>query len=123
MSHIIFLLFCVPFLLLLPFIFFRWVGFFLVSADWTTESDERCAQVGFDGVLRKPIILSALDDFLSSIVNSDEFSLSPPSSPLPQKQEQQQGGGGGGTTPDPPGWQIIGCRPVSTGEAACTGGS
>jgi len=37
------------------------------SADWTPESEQKCLASGFDGVLRKPIIFSALCDFLTSV--------------------------------------------------------
>jgi CheY-like chemotaxis protein len=46
------------------------VLYFFPTADWTSGSEERCVESGFDGVLRKPIILSALDEFLFSIVNA-----------------------------------------------------
>lgn len=35
------------------------------SADWTREMEVRCSSAGFDGVLRKPIVLSDLRDFLA----------------------------------------------------------
>lgn len=35
------------------------------SADWTKETEERCTEAGFDGVMRKPIMFSDLRDFLA----------------------------------------------------------
>ena len=37
------------------------------SADWTPETEEKCRDAGFDGVLRKPITFSDLSDFLAQV--------------------------------------------------------
>jgi CheY-like chemotaxis protein len=37
------------------------------SADWTSEAEQRCDDVGFDGVLRKPITFSDLNQFLANL--------------------------------------------------------
>ncbi|CAB9506203.1 sensor kinase/phosphatase LuxQ [Seminavis robusta] len=36
------------------------------SADWTAETEQRCLGEGFDGFMRKPIVLTALRDFLAT---------------------------------------------------------
>jgi CheY-like chemotaxis protein len=41
------------------------------SADWTRETEERCIKAGFDGVLRKPITFTFLQDFLAQIAAAD----------------------------------------------------
>jgi CheY-like chemotaxis protein len=41
------------------------------SADWTQETEERCFEAGFDGVLRKPIMFSGLRDFLAQTAASE----------------------------------------------------
>jgi CheY-like chemotaxis protein len=35
------------------------------SADWGSETEGKCHDVGFDGLLRKPITVTYLKDFLS----------------------------------------------------------
>lgn len=46
-------------------------SFFFSIADWSPASEKRCVESGFDGVLHKPIVLSGLDEFLSSVVRGE----------------------------------------------------
>ena len=61
---------------------------FANEADWTSETEQKCLGAGFDGVLRKPIILSVLKDFLNIVVDKGfDFasdSISPESGPAKQ---------------------------------------
>jgi CheY-like chemotaxis protein len=41
------------------------------SADWTRETEQRCTDAGFDGVLRKPITFTVLQNFLAETATAD----------------------------------------------------
>jgi len=41
--------------------------FIAISADWTTEAENNCNVVGFDGLLRKPVTFPDLKEFLAGL--------------------------------------------------------
>jgi CheY-like chemotaxis protein len=44
--------------------------FLCIEADWTSETEQRCLQAGFNGYLRKPLVLSGLRDFLAAYLHN-----------------------------------------------------
>lgn len=40
------------------------------SADWSSETEQRCRNLGFDRVLRKPVSFSDLKNFLAETANA-----------------------------------------------------
>jgi CheY-like chemotaxis protein len=41
------------------------------AADWMPETEQKCLECGFDGVLRKPVLLPELGSFLASLVTEE----------------------------------------------------